>query len=63
MHKITNLWKSITKYLSKKLSLFSLKKIRYFSTLEGAVSHNLFYHQQLSVSRCQVSLFANNYVE
>ena len=30
---------------------------------EGAVSHNVVYHQQLSIARYQVSFYANNYFE
>ena len=32
-------------------------------TLEGAVSHNVLYYQQLSIACYQVSLYAYNYFE
>ena len=32
-------------------------------TSEGAVSHNVFYYQQLSIARYQVTFYANNYFE
>ena len=32
-------------------------------TSEGAVSRNVSYHQQFSIARVQVSLYANNYLE
>ena len=42
-------------------------KITFFSktivTSEGAVSHNFFYYQQLSIARYQVSFYASNYFE
>ena len=32
--------------------------LKNYITLEGAVSHNVFYHQQLSIARCQVRFYA-----
>ena len=34
-----------------------------YGTVKGTVSHNVFYYQQLSVARYQVSFYANNYFE
>ena len=34
-----------------------------YLTSEGAVSHNVFYYQQLSIACYQVSFYANNYLE
>ena len=34
-----------------------------YVTSEGAVSHNVLYYQQLSITRYQVSFYANNYFE
>ena len=34
-----------------------------YVTSEGAVSHNIVYHQQLSITCNQVSIYANNYFE
>ena len=37
--------------------------LKNYVTSEGAVSHNVLYYQQLSIARCQVSIYANNYLE
>ena len=34
-----------------------------YITSEGALSHNVFYSQQLSIACYQVSFYANNYFE
>ena len=34
-----------------------------YVTSEGAVYHNVFYYQQLSIACYQVSFYANNYFE
>ena len=34
-----------------------------YVTSEGAVSHNVLYYQQLSITRYQVRFYANNYFE
>ena len=34
-----------------------------YFTSEGAVSHNVLYYQQLSITRYQVRFYANNYFE
>ena len=34
-----------------------------YFTSEGAVSHNVLYHQQLPITRYQVRFYANNYFE
>ena len=34
-----------------------------YVTSEGAVSHNVVYYQQLSITRYQVSFYAKNYFE
>ena len=34
-----------------------------YITLEGAVSHNVLYYQQLPITRYQVRFYANNYFE
>ena len=46
-------------YLIDKLPLS--QKLR--NTLEGTVSHNVVYYQQFSITRYQVSCYANNYSE
>ena len=37
--------------------------LKNYVTSEGAVSHNVLYHQQLSFAQYQVSFYANNYFE
>ena len=37
--------------------------LKNYVTSEGAVSHNVFYYQQLSIAHRQVSFYANNYFE
>ena len=37
--------------------------LKNYSTSEGAVSHNVLYYQQLSITRYQVFFYANNYFE
>ena len=32
-----------------------------YITLEGAISHNVLYYQQLSITRYKVRFYANNY--
>ena len=34
-----------------------------YITSQGAISHNLLYHQQLSIPLYRVSLYANDYFE
>ena len=34
-----------------------------YMTLKGAVSHNVLYYQQLSITHYQVRFYANNYFE
>ena len=34
-----------------------------YVTSEGAVSHNVLYHQQLPITRYQVRLYANNHFQ
>ena len=34
-----------------------------YTILEGVVSHNVLYYQQLSISQYQVRFYANNYFE
>ena len=45
-------------YLSEKLT-----RSPNYVTLEGAVFHNMFYYQQLSFARYQVSFYDNSYFE
>ena len=35
--------------------------LKNYITSEGAVSHNVLYYQQLSITRYQVKFYANNY--
>ena len=38
------------------------RKLRY-ATSEGAVSQNVLYYQQLTITRYQIRFYANNYLE
>ena len=37
--------------------------LKNYFTLEGAVSHNVLYYEQLPITRYQVSFYADNYLE
>jgi hypothetical protein len=37
--------------------------LKNYFTSEGAVSHNVLYHQHLPITRHQVRFYANNYFE
>ena len=46
--------------VSKSKSYFFLEN---YVTSEGAVSHNVLYHQPLPITHYQVKFYANNYFE
>jgi hypothetical protein len=45
------------------VSKSNLLKITSYVTSEGAVSHNVLYHQPLPITRYQVRFYVNNYFE
>ena len=48
---------------SEVLKSSSWKILENYITSEGAISHNVLYHQPLPITRHQVKFYANNYFE
>ena len=63
LHKMVDFETSNSKSEVSKSNSWNCFFLENYSTLEGAVSHNVLYYQPLTITRYQVRIYANKYFE